>query len=195
MIIILLLLLLLSLLLFYCSHNINTKEGLDSNNNTNNNNSIGDVNYTLAETPNFLNQQTASNIEIVKGQMKDFGDINKLVLQSQAELASISSEVNNLVTLEKILPKTTIGIAQLTPQVDALAPLVQKFKDLSSIINHNTSLLHNVGNLIQRRGLQAAAPDMKKVGPPPNPAGRGSDWPPPKGFPPTLHAGVPKITI
>lgn len=122
-------------------------------------------------------------------------DINKLILQSQAELASISSEVSNLVTLEKIVPKTTTGIAALTPQVDALAPLVQQVKNLTSIINHNTSLLHNVGTMIQRRGIQAAAPDMKKIGPPPNPAGRGSDWPPPKGSPPTLHAGVPKITI
>jgi hypothetical protein len=122
-------------------------------------------------------------------------DIKKLVLQSQAELASISSEVNNLVTLEKILPQTTTGIAALTPQVDALAPLAQKVKDLSSIISHNTSLLNNVGKKIQQRGLNAAAPDMKNHSPPPNPAGRGSDWPPPKGSPPTLHAGVPKITI
>jgi hypothetical protein len=199
MIIILLLLLLLSLLLFYCTHNINTKEGLDSGTvatvggaaiDTNNtmmaqNNSIGDVNYTLAKTPNFLNQHTASNIEIVKRQMKDFNDINKLVLQSQADLASISSEVNTLVTLEKILPKTTTGIAVLTPQVDALAPLVQKIKNVSSIISHNTSLLNNVGKDIQRRALDAAAPNTNVV---PPPKGTGSSWPPPGGMasPPNL---------
>jgi hypothetical protein len=178
MIIILLVLLLLSLLLFYCTHSINIKEGIDSSNADNN--SIDTVNYTLDESPNFLNKQTSANIDDVTSRLKDYGDIKKLVLQSQAELASITADVNNLVTIEKIVPKNTTGVASLTQQVNSLAPLVQKVKDVSSIINNNSKLLGKVGKHIQQMGLTAAIPDGKTS---PPPKGTGSVWPPPGGLP------------
>jgi len=145
-------------------------EGLDD---------ISTVNNALSDNPVFLGMKTSANIDALSSRIKDFGNIKKLDLQSQANLASLTAEVNNLETIEKISPKNTTGISSLTKQVNDLADLKQEVTNLTSKINHNTTLINKVGKNITRRALNAAAPDTK-VDPPPK--GTGSSWPPPSGF-------------
>ena len=185
MLIILLVLLLLSLLLFYCTHYTNTKEGIDD---------IDTVNDALSNNSVFLSMKTSTNIDNISSNLKKFGNIKNMALQSQADLAVLNDDVNNLETIEKILPNNTTGIAALTKQVNDLADLEQEATNLSAIIKHNTTLMNKVGSSIKKRALNIAAPGQN-VDPPPNPAGRGSDWPPPGGSPPTLHVGIPPITL